>query len=240
MKKSWIFIFLLIFSVAIFSSPQRRIEKRVFKAKFMKLKAPENRWEFDKSPVTVRFEWVHPGDVDNFTLFIEVLDKGLWKSEIIKSNIRANFITLKFSAKSEFRWSVEGKRGNLVLYKSGWRHCIYTGAPKPQFYPVPTVPKNNKVFKNYPRKMTFQWLHSTNPAYRRYQIQIDIYHPRPKIWRSDFKEMTYLVDQIVLKNSFRYNFPADRKGRWRVRGVATGKRYTPWSKWKYFEFRALH
>jgi hypothetical protein len=88
--------------------------------------------------------------------------------------------------------------------------------------------------------MTFSWLHSTNPAYRRYQIQVDIYHPRPQQWQSEMRNNTLLVDEVIRDNEYQYKFPADRIGRWRVRGVMNPRTFTPWSPWRTFSFRALH
>ena len=244
MKKRLIVIFILIFSTVLFCSQykgKRLGRKKLLKTRILKLISPVDQWKFKQLPVKVDFKWVHPGDVDNFSLFIETFEMGKWKSDLIKSNIRVNHYSIEFNKNKDFRWRVVAKRGNALLYQSVWRYCKYVGGRLvPKFYPVPLEPTNKKLFKNYPRKMTFKWLHSTDPGYRRYQLQVDIYHPRPRKWRSEFKEMTYLLDTITKKTSFKYTFPADRRGRWRVRGVATGKRYTPWTKWRTFKFEALH
>ena len=112
--------------------------------------------------------------------------------------------------------------------------------PTPQFHPVPISPKHEAVLRNYPRNMTFTWLHSTNPAYHHYQIQVDVYHPNPRRWQSQMRGQTLLVDAIVNDNRFDYTFPADRIGRWRVRGVKNKRQVTPWSVWRTFSFRARH
>ena len=243
MKKKIILIFVLIFSVTICTFPRKPvIKKRIMKAKHLKLLEPENNWKFEETPVSVHFKWVHPGNVDNFVLTVEKWIKGKWEPDFIKTNLKVNHYSIQLNIKRNFRWKVEAKRGHIVLYRSVFRLCNYVGElpPTPQFWPVPYSPKKNKVFKNYPRKITFKWLHSTNSNYRRYQIQIDIYHPRPRMWKSEFKKGTFVRDQVTLKTSFHFNFPADRIGRWRVRGVKMGKKYTPWSEWRKFEFKALH
>jgi len=251
MKKIlFIFFFAFLFVIGGYSQPKKKIiYERYAKPKQIKLIFPPNQWQFSKSPILINLKWEKPINVNNFTLYIDKFKDGKWVADIIKPNITNNYIQINYHGTLNFRWKIKAVQQNInVLYESIWHYAKYIGSTqpyvkqiKPKFYPVLIEPKNNTIFRNYPRNMTFKWLHSTNPNYRYYQVQIEVFHPRQNKWFP----VKYKKGNLLTKNTYlHYNFSADRRGRWHVRGIkriSPRKQVTtPWSQWKYFEFQAKH
>lgn len=228
--------------------------------------APADEASFNKIPINIEFSWNKPPGVTSYTLEIQGLTNQTWSTLITRTNLTTNSVTVNFDQPVDLRWRVLGVGTRGARFLSPWWHLRYKGSgeainqgktvigedgqevsgshvenkPTPQFRPVLLKPKNEVVLRHYPRNMTFKWMHSTKPAYRRYQIQVDIYHPNPQKWQSAMRNGKLLVDEVITDNEYHYKFPADRIGRWRVRGVKDPRTFTPWSPWRKFSFRARH
>lgn len=250
MKKKFFVLALIITTAMVFG--QQPISKKTVSPvdQGIKLTSPENNWIFNKVPVTIDFKWEGPPKVRLFTLYVEYFDGGKWHKEMTKPGLQTNQFSYTYRRERNFRWRVTTEYMNRVLHQSGWFQGKYApGAvasgqveveKKPKFFPVPVEPENNAVLKNYPRNMTFRWLHSTNQAFRNYEIQVDIFHVGSRKWRSAIRGETYLLEDTTKAKSYNFTFTADRQGRWRVRGFNNKGQYTPWCAWQHFEYRARH
>jgi hypothetical protein len=253
MKKNYLLVFIIALLLILPSlDAQIRIKNRRSLATAVtpgfKLKAPANNWQFHKFPKDIKFVWNHQPGYPTYSIKLEYWDKGIWRDYVSKSSLTKPYTVIRYAMNKGFRWRVICNYKNGQKLVSAWSHAKYVPGARavntkltPQFHPVQVSPVGNKTFRNFPRNITFKWLHSTKNLYRRYLIQVDIYHPRPRKWQSNMnKGKGLLVSEITRNNYFNYRFPADRKGRWRVRGVKNAKQFTPWSGWKYFQFRARH
>lgn len=261
MKKALILTVIVFMSMGLAAQIPRLDPGRV-PTDAITLISPGNEGYFNAIPVKIVFRWRKTPGVLNYTFVLQVKDGEVWKTSLARPNLTVDHITITYNHPSDLRWQVLGVGPRGVRYQSPWWVLHYGGAaastqggttvggdmasthvvkkPKPKFHPVPVSPKAGVVLRNYPRTMTFTWLHSTNPQFRHYQIQVDIYHPNPAKWQSEMRKNKLLVDTMVKGNEYPYKFPADRDGRWRVRGVNNNDQATPWSAWHKFSFRARH
>jgi len=260
MKKSLIMAVIVLMSVGL-TAQVARVAPRQVPTGAITLVSPGNEGYFQDVPVKITFRWQKFPGVTRYTLVLETRSGNVWQAYISRANLTSNAVIVTYDKPMDLRWRVLGNGPRGVVYGSPWWVLRYRGAvagqggavgggglaaghvkekPKPQFYPVPISPKAGAVLRNFPRTMTFALLHSTNPAFRFYQIQVDIFHPRTGKWHSTMRGNTLLVDTMVRTNEFNYKFPADRVGRWRVRGVKNERQVTPWSAWRKFSFRARH
>lgn len=258
MKKLLIVTLVVLLSVVSFAQNRVLVKNRTALAPIA-LVSPANETIIKTVPLDIEFLWRHALGVKNYTLVIEVRSGETWQPFLTRANLVTAKVSVGYDQPKDLRWRVLGVGQNMARYESPWWVMRYKGIakpgtagagnvvsghgkekPKPKFEPVLMIPKAGKIFKNYPRTMTFTWLHSTNPEYRRYQIQVDIFHPNPAVWGAKLKGKDLLVDEIVKINKYNYTFPADRLGRWRVRGVKNKHNMTPWSEWRQFSFRARH
>ncbi len=251
MKRTILVGTLLMLSLTVFGqiSKQALTVKKTTLGNEITLTAPEDNWKFDKVPVQINFQWERPGTVKIFTFYMEYLDNGNWLSETKKENLQVNSISYTYRKEKSFRWKVTTEYMNRVIYESKWRYGHFAATDfqnqpingkTPKIYPVPVAPVNNEILMNFPRNMTFKWLHSTNPQFRNYEIQVDILHAQSHKWRSEIRGESYLLEDTTPNNFYNFNFTADRSGRWRVRGFSNSGQYTPWSPWQHFEYRARH
>ncbi|HDP95946.1 MAG TPA: hypothetical protein ENN40_11390 [Candidatus Aminicenantes bacterium] len=262
MKKALIMSVIVFLSIGL-SAQIPRLDPDKVPAGAIALISPGNDGYISSIPVEIVFRWQKTAGVLNYTFVLQVEDGGAWKTTLTRPNLTGDHITVTYNRPSDLRWQVVGIGPRGVRYESPWWVLHYGGSasaaqgktvsgqqgvagshvetkPTPQFRPVLLTPKNEVVLRHYPRNMTFTWMHSTNPAFRRYQIQVDIYHPRPEQWQSAMRNNTLLVDEVIRDNEYHFKFPADRLGRWRVRGVKDPRTFTPWSPWRTFSFRARH
>lgn len=250
MKNKLLVFMLIITTMTAFTLAQTSILKKKVgtTGQEIKLTFPGNNWIFNQVPVTIDFKWEGPPNVRLFTLYIEYFDNGKWYKETTVPNLQTNHHTYTYKRERNFRWRVTTEYMNRVLHQSVWFHGKYvpgTVIPggqavnkTPKFFPVPVAPENGAELTNFPRNMTLRWLHSTKPAFRHYEVQVDILHARSLKWRSKLPGQTYLLEDTTNRNSYSFTFTADRKGRWRVRGMNNQGQYTPWCAWQHFEYRA--
>lgn len=260
MKKAITLALIIFVAVAVTSVEARStIEPKIF------LVQPAQNSFLNQVPAEIIFKWRPTIAIRQYSLIIQIQDGTLWKNHLVLPNLTEDNVKVAYNMQTSFRWHVVGMDSRGTMYESPWGMVRYqpgattssvTGEnalaggtmvggqvqnqPKPQFYPVPMTPENNAVLKNFPRNMTFTWLHSTNPQYRNYQLQVDIFHVNSKRWRSELPGRECLLDTMVKNNRFDFEFTADRLGRWRVRGVKSENEVTPWSAWMQFSYRARH
>lgn len=265
MKKVLILALILLVTVAVSTMDAKIDPRKTINAK-ISLVHPAHNSFVNHVPVEINFKWRPFAGITQYSLIIQYQQGSMWKNHLVRPNLTGDNVTVTYNRAKDFRWHIVGMGARGVIFESPWWTVQYkpgmagssaTGGnlvagggmasgqiqknPKPKFYPVPLTPKPNAVLKNFPRHMTFTWLHSTKPLYRHYQIQVDIFHVKSKRWRSNLKGRTFLLDTMVNDNKFDFEFTADRLGRWRVRGVnQNNNNVTPWSAWRQFRYKARH
>ncbi len=250
MKRTLLIVIMVMVSLTVFGQISKKAltVNKTTTGKEIKLIAPVDNWKFDKIPAQINFKWERPGTVKIFTFYMEYMDNGKWILETKKENLKVLSILYTYRKNKPFRWKVTTEYMNRVIYESKWRHGHYAAGNGIQqnannsasVHPVPVSPTNNALLTNHPRNMTFKWLHSTKPQFRNYEIQVDILHARSRKWRSQIRGESYLLEDTTKLNHYNFEFTADRKGRWRVRGFNNAGQYTPWSAWQHFEYNARH
>jgi hypothetical protein len=101
--------------------------------------------------------------------------------------------------------------------------------------PVQISPADRTVFHQFPRTFTMVWQGKRGVAGVTYEVEIDCLDcTQPGKWDSDVgtsRKLTNLTDTLVC-----YTFPADNRGRWRVR-AKIGRILSRWSPWWGFSFK---
>lgn len=101
--------------------------------------------------------------------------------------------------------------------------------------PVQVSPVDGTEFHQFPRIFTMVWQGKRGVTGVTYEVEIDCLHcSSTGKWDSDVglsRKLTNLTDTRV-----RYTFPADNRGRWRVR-AKIGRLLSRWSSWWGFSFK---
>jgi len=264
MKKALTLALIIIVSVA-FTALEAKIDPLKTINQKITLVHPAHNSFVNHVPLEINFKWVPIAGITQYSLIVQIQEGLIWKNHYVRPNLTGDNVTVTYDQAKGFRWHVVGMGARGVVFESPWWMVQYKpgmtrssatsgnvaagdamaggqvqNKPEPQFHPVPLTPKHNAVLKNFPRHMTFTWMHSTNPQYRNYQLQVDIFHVTSKRWRSQLKGRTFLLDTMVNENRYDFEFTADRLGRWRVRGVNGNNEFTPWSVWRQFRYNARH
>lgn len=251
MKRTLVIVTLLTMSFVMFGQISKKglTVKQSTLGKEIKLIEPVDHYKFDKVPARINFKWERPGTVKIFNFYMEYMENGQWKPETKKVDLKVNSIWYTYRKELPFRWKVTTEYRGNVLYESKWWHGHFATeasvgsqqvVKRPKVQPVPVSPTDDVILRNHPRNMTFKWLHSTNPQFRNYEIQVDILHARSMKWRSQIRGESFLLEDTTKNNFYNFQFTADRKGRWRVRGYNNAGQTTPWSPWQHFEYNARH
>jgi hypothetical protein len=223
------------------SKPKSSVPKKEMhqtaKGSAPELVSPAENAVLTNFPRETKFEWKAVTGAKSYELEVEIND-GQWKMLKKEKCVGLNAM-VNFTGDNPGRWRVR------AVYEDGtyspWKGSEFkykttnpnSGKVKPEnnksnkekealLAPELVSPKEGTRFSNFPREIKFNW--TQIPGVLKYEVQIEC--KEGSAWKLVKKE-------IVETSNYTFNFVGAQPGRWRVCGIAEGKK-SIFSSWREF------